>query len=376
MRERIPRLGLLLMLLMTGLTAPAAAAVTDTPFGQSPEQRVAALAAGLPGFDDRVALSGLTQPVAVRFAADGTVFVAEKRGIVKRYSSLDDVTPDTVVDVTGPTHNYWDRGLIGLAIDPQYPARPYVYVSYAWDRNGAFNDACADPTGKGCVVWGRIVRVDVNTRAETVLVQDYCQQFPSHSVGGLAFGRDGALYASGGDGASFNYPDERPVPGRTDNPCDDPPGEGGSLRSQDLRTSGDPLGLDGTIVRLDPTTPLQPAQYASRIVAQGLRNPFRIAIRPGTDEVWSADVGWNTWEEINRLSGASANYGWPCYEGAGRMGSWDALNNPVCEQLYAQSGAHSAPYYAYDHGKLVVPNETCPKGTSSISGLAFTPPGS
>ena len=56
--------------------------VTDTPFGQSPAQRIAALAAGLPGFEDRVALSGLTQPVAVRFAADGTVFVGEKAGLV------------------------------------------------------------------------------------------------------------------------------------------------------------------------------------------------------------------------------------------------------------------------------------------------------
>jgi glucose/arabinose dehydrogenase len=353
------------------LPGTAAAAVTDTPFGQTPEQRVAALAAGLPGFDDRVALSGFTQPVAVRFAADGTVFVAEKRGIVKRFSDLADVTPETVVDVRAATHDYWDRGLIGLAIDPAYPARPYVYVSYAWDRTGAFADGCADPTGKGCVVSGRIVRVNANTGAQTVLVEDYCQQFPSHSVGGLAFGADGALYASGGDGASFNYADERPIASRPDNPCGDPPREGGSIRSQDLRTGGDPLGLDGTIVRLDPDMPLQPSQHATRIVAQGLRNPFRIAIRPGTNEVWSADVGWNRWEEINRLTTPAANYGWPCYEGDARMGTWDALDNPVCEALYAQAGAHTAPYYAYDHAALVVPNETCPKGTSSISGLAF-----
>jgi glucose/arabinose dehydrogenase len=361
-------MALALLLLLPGT---ASAAVTDTPFGQTPEQRVAALAAGLPGFDDRVALSGFTQPVAVRFAADGTVFVAEKRGIVKRFSDLADVMPETVVDVRAPTHDYWDRGLIGLAIDPAYPARPYVYVSYAWDRNGEFDDGCADPTGNGCVVAGRIVRVNANTGAQTVLVEDYCQQFPSHSVGGLAFGADGALYASGGDGASFNYADERPMTGRTGNPCADPWREGGSIRSQDLRTSADPLGLDGTIVRLDPDTPLQPSQYAARIVAQGLRNPFRIAVRPGTSEVWSADVGWNQWEELNRLVQPGANYGWPCYEGAARMGTWDALDNPVCEGLYAQAGGHTAPYYAYDHNALVVPNETCPRGTSSISGLAF-----
>ncbi len=94
-----------------------------------------------------------------------------------------------------------------------------------------------------------------------MLVEDWCQQFPSHSIGSLAFAPDGSLYASGGDGASFNYVDY----GQTGNPCGDPPGdagtaltpptaEGGALRSQDLRTSGDPAGLDGTIIRIDPET--------------------------------------------------------------------------------------------------------------------------
>jgi glucose/arabinose dehydrogenase len=56
--------------------------------------------------------------------------------------------------------------------------------------------------------------------SERVLVEDWCQQFPSHSVGDLAFGADGALYVSGGDGASFNYVDH----GQTGNPCGDCPG--------------------------------------------------------------------------------------------------------------------------------------------------------
>ena len=52
-----------------------------------------------------------------------------------------------------------------------------------------------------------------------------------------------------------------------------------------------------------------------------MRNPFRFAVRPGTGEVWIGDVGWNTWEEINRIQSPTAavtNLGWPCYEGAGR----------------------------------------------------------
>ena len=302
------------------------------------------------------------------------MFVAEKRGTVQRFSGLAGPDAGEVVDVRTATHDFWDRGLIGLAIDPGYPARPYVYISYAYDAGNRWKDGCPTPPGptdQGCVIKGRIARVNVNTRQETVLVEDFCQQFPSHSVGGLAFGADGALYASAGDGASFNYADDRPTSSHPDNPCGDPPREGGSIRSQDQRTSGDPSGLDGTVLRLDPNVPLPAGEREQRIVGLGLRNPFRLAVRPGTSEVWAADVGWNTWEEINRLqTGGRRNFGWPCHEGAGRMGVWDALDNPVCEELY-RAGGHTAPYYAYNHGAKVVANDACPTGTSSISGLAF-----
>ena len=80
------------------------------------------------------------------------------------------------------------------------------------------------------------------------------------------------------------------------------------------RTSGppgDPTGLDGTILRVDPDTgDAWPTNAnigssdanARRIIAYGLRNPFRFTIKPGTDDVWLGDVGFDTWEEINRLT--------------------------------------------------------------------------
>jgi PKD repeat protein len=232
------------------------------------------------------------------------------------------------------------------------------------------------------------------TGPEQVLVEDWCQQYPSHSIGTVEFGRDGALYASGGDGASFNFADYG-QDGSPVNPCGDPPGgvgatltpptaEGGALRSQDLRTSGDPVSLDGTIIRVDPATgaglpdnPLAASAdpNARRIIAYGQRNPFRFTTRPGTDELWAGDVGWNDWEEINVVAdpndGLVENFGWPCYEGNGRQSGYDGLNLNICENLYGQSGAATAPYFTYHHNARVVPNESCPTGSSSVAGLEF-----
>jgi glucose/arabinose dehydrogenase/PKD repeat protein len=389
-----------LLVMMTGISVVTTA-------------RPAAAATLPPGFQETTVLSGLTNPTVVRFSSDGRVFVAEKRGVIKVFDSLSDTTPDVFADLNVNVHNFWDRGLLGMALAPNFPADPYVYVLYTydhvlgstapaprWGTAGVYSDPCPTPPGAtadGCVVSGRLSRLQASGNAmtgnEQVLIEDWCQQYPSHSVGSVEFGRDGALYASAGDGASFNFVDYG-QDGSPVNPCGDPPGgagttltpptaEGGALRSQDLRTSSDPVGLDGTVIRVNPTTGAahtgNPAIGATdlndrRIIASGLRNPFRLTNRPGTDEIWVGDVGWNAWEEINRiLSGTASrvNFGWPCYEGPSRQSGYDAANLSICENLYAQSGAVTAPYFSYHHSNRVVPEETCPTGSSSIAGLEF-----
>ena len=367
------------------------------------------------GFSESIVFSGLTQPTAVRFSSDGRVFVAEKSGLIKVFTSLSDTTPTVFHDLRTNVHNFWDRGLLGLALHPNFPTVPSVYVSYAYDKDptnpqvprwgtpGATSDGCPSPPGAttdGCVVSGRLSRLElssgsnVSTGTESVLIEGWGQQYPSHSVGAVMFGPDGALYASAGDGASFTFADYG-QDGSPRNPLGDPPvgiggvqtaptAEGGATRAQSLRRVSGPAVLNGALIRVDPFTgagvsgnPLIASAdpNARRIVGYGFRNPFRFTFRPGTSELWIGDVGWNAWEEIDRLADPLTspvrNFGWPCYEGNARQGSWDALNLSICETLYSQSGGHTPPYFTYSHSQQVVAGETCPTGSSSITGLAF-----
>ena len=368
------------------------------------------------GFRDTVVLSGMTNPTVAQFAPDGRIFVGQKNGVIKVFSSLTDTNPVTFADLSAEVDDYWDRGLLGLTLDPNFPTRPYVYVLYTYDAaiGGTaprWNDACPTPPGAttdGCVVSARVSKLtasgNTTTGAEQVLIQDWCQQFPSHSIGTLLFGRDGALYAGAGDGASFNNVDYgqygATYAGDQANPCADPPApagtalspptaEGGALRSQSVRRTDGPATLDGAIIRIDPDTgqglPDNPFAASSdpnarRIAAYGLRNPFRFTQRPGTNELWIGDVGWNTWEEIDRLTAptgsAARNFGWPCYEGAGPQSGYQGAGLNLCSSLYNTPGSVAAPYYTYNHSACVVSYSGCPTGGSSITGVAFYQGGS
>src|SRR5262249_10275628 len=94
------------------------------------ETRPAAAATLPAGFQEQVVFSGLTQPTNIEFAPDGRIFVAEKSGVIKVFDNLADTTPTVFADLSTNVHNVWDRGLLGLALAPGFPADPWVYVLY------------------------------------------------------------------------------------------------------------------------------------------------------------------------------------------------------------------------------------------------------
>ncbi len=225
-----------------------------------------------PGFQEALVLGALVNPTAIQFAPDGRIFVSEKRGVIKVFNSLSDPTPTVFADLQAKVYSYSGSGLLGMALDPGFPTFPYIYVLYTYDAPPGgvaptWGDACPPANGDQCVVSGRLSRLQANGNVmigtEQVLVEDWFQRYPGQPVGGLAFGPDGALYASAGDGSASAFVDL----GQGLNPSPDPPDEGGALRSQDLRTPADPVGLSGTVIRVHPDTGGPVRQTTSMLVS-------------------------------------------------------------------------------------------------------------
>ena len=378
-----------------------------------------------PGFSDVTVFTGFTEPSKVQFAADGRVFVAEKGGLIKVFSSLSATTPTIYADLRSEVDDYWDRGLLGFALSPNFVNDHTFYVQYGYDHNPVA-DLSGNPCQRADPVERRVSRAlparpptaarswaasrsspiapapgtSLRPANETMLVQGWCQQYPSHSNDDLWIGPDGLLYSTAGDGASFDGPDYGQLGGTTApvvtpvNPCGDPPSaagtadtiptaEGGSLRSQSIRRV-EGMGaavLNGALLRMNPTTgygvPANPFytddgnNNQSRILAFGLRNPFRFTFQPAKNLVWIGDVGDTTWEEIDRLpmapTASNDDFGWPCREGAGAHPGWPSGIN-TCTSLTDAVD----PFYTYNHGSLIADETNCPTANgSSISGLAF-----
>ena len=226
-----------------------------------------------PPFDLEVVGEGFDQPLyATAPAGDARLFVVEQSGTI-RIVENGTVTDEPFLDVSALVSTGGERGLLGLAFDPDYAANGRFVVNLT-DRQGntqILAYTVSDDPG----------RADPDS-AQTLLSVE--QPFGNHNGGWVAFGPDGLLYIGMGDGGSGG----------------DPQGNG-----------QDPDALLGKILTMDID-----AGGGPEIFATGVRNPWRNAF--DGDDFYIADVGQREWEEINLISidDRGANLGWNRMEGA------------------------------------------------------------
>lgn len=348
-----------------------------------------------PGFNASTTASGFDRPVGIAFASDGRMFVAEQCGRV--WVVEDGITlPEPLIDLSEEVNGRLDRGLLGIALDPDFLVNRYIYLLYTVDSvfgepdNSPFDGSFSRLTRYTCTeasngnvadLTSRFVLIGT-TAAEGIPI---CE--PSHSIGSLRFGTDGSLLLSAGDGAHYDSMDD----GGQDPDCFKPGmfpliEDIGAFRSQYLGS------LAGKVLRVDPATGLglpenpyftgDAADNQSRVWAYGLRNPFRFTLRPNTGStkpgdpgtLYIGDVGWFTYEEINVAYGGE-NFGWPCKEGFDDTTFYVDLANPAhsgCDSIGTPTnpGPITDPLAAWHHND---PSASTPPGFQGAcaAGTAF-----
>src|SRR5215207_1481668 len=270
-------------------------------------------------------------PHDMAFAPDGRLFVAEQTGTVHKVNS--DGTISTFLDISNQVHYANSFGLLGITFDPQFATNRFVYLFYTAEAKDTDGDGVVD-----IPMHNRIVRFTANASGDSVipgsevvlLRLDDLEDNGLHNGGSIKFGADGKLYASVGDN------DQRTLAQTLDN-----------FFGKVVR-----INKDGTIPTDNPFYNTASGDYRA-IWALGVRNPFKMAVQPGTGTIFINDVGGVKWEEINQ-GAAGANYGWPVREGV--------ANDPQ----------YVDPVFAYPHDATgtLDPNTT---GCSIIGGAFYNP---
>jgi glucose/arabinose dehydrogenase len=258
--------------------------------------------------------SGLRRPIALTGLPDGRMLIAEKEGTVRAYHPDTGLAAEPVLDLSDRVDTSSnERGLLGITPAPNFSRTGILYVAYTSLPAGALT----------------LARVPIGAadREQVLLTQEH-SEYGNHNGGQVAFGRDGYLYWSLGDGGHANDPFK----------------------------SGQNLGtLLAKIVRLDVnrTCGAQPYCVPSsnpfvgvpgarpEIWLYGLRNAWRFSVDPADGSLWIGDVGQGLVEEINHIrpSQGGANLGWSCREGT-----------PVFDPQQCRSGVrYTDPVFEYDH---------------------------
>ncbi len=296
------------------------------------------------GFTDQLVLGSLDYPVGMAFLADGRLlFVEQKTARIRlivngALSAIDPVGTIGNVQTAGG-----EQGLLGIAVDPGWPARPYLYIHcdelsppstirisrYAVTGDLAF-------TGNGALTLDAASRYD--------LINSLPDVASNHNGGTLRFGPDGRLYDSMGEDAQACLAQDNSTL------------HGVILR---LDVSQLPAGPGGPPALALITPPDNPQVGASdprtRLIwALGLRNPFRFHIDPADGSLFIADVGQNLYEEIDHATAGALDFGWPLFEGPAPFSSTCTSSFPLV-----------APIFSYNRSGFTA---------SVISGGVYRPP--
>ena len=287
--------------------------------------------ASLPdGFAERSTATGLVEPTDFAFLPDGRALITEQRGRVRLLDERGALR--TVLDYRRRVAGDAARGMVAIAVDPDFRARPYVYVLYAMSpaavrmrarlsrftwRDDRLVPESERPLIGGAPGTGSCRRLPASAD---------CLPMDTQHVGAqIAFAADGTLFVSTGDGGGGEQ------------------GEPISLRAQDVN------GLGGKVLRItrsgnglasNPFWDGDPHANRSKVWAYGFRNPFRLTLRPGSDLPYVSDNGHRQYEEINVVR-RGINAGWPCYEGHARTLAY--RDTSFCRATYRRGTAVTAP---------------------------------
>ncbi|RMG87180.1 MAG: DUF11 domain-containing protein [Bacteroidetes bacterium] len=331
------------------------------------------------GFSDQLFVGGWTEAVGMTFDPNGRLYVWEKGGKVWLVENgVKSAAP--LIDISEEVGNWRDFGLLGFALDPDFLTNGYFYLCYVVDRHHLlhFGTPAYDPAMNEyfAATIGRVTRYQADAATNFTTIVPGSRQIlmgetpstgmpilhESHGVGALVFGEDGTLLVCMGDGASYSSVDEGSA---SETYWSQALADGiitaaenvGAYRCQMLSSH------NGKIFRIDPQTgdgvasnPFfdagNPRSAASRTWSLGVRNPYRIAHRPGTGShqpadgdpgvFYFGDVGWGTWEDLNVISAPGQNFGWPKYEG---ITFQPGYNNPA----FAPA-THERPKIDFRHG--------------------------
>ncbi len=306
--------------------------ITSVAFVQSTSAQT------LPANYEDSLVAGVIAPTGLAFTPDGRLLITTQGGQVRVFQN-NALLATPALNLNARLCANSERGLLGVAVDPQFTQNRFVYFYYTFNKNNQC--PTGQPTNPNNPV-NRVARFllnddnTINITSETVLIDNIHSPAGNHNGGDLHFGKDNLLYISVGDGGA-DYAGNSGGAGANDAARDRHVLLGKILRvtrDGDIPADNPYRGADSG--RCNVTGSTTAGNWCQETFASGLRNPFRIAFDPNAaaTRFFINDVGQNVWEEIDE-GVRGADYGWNLREGhcannsTTNCGTVNGLTNPI-----------------------------------------------